>query len=67
MIPLDVAARNIGAEVVYRPDGASWTRAERGVITAVPLPLRWVFVRYGTDATAKATDPRDLYLVGEQS
>jgi len=60
------AARNIGAVVVYRHPGDSWVVAERGVITGV-TPAGWVFVRYGTDAHAKATHPRDLAFVEAQS
>lgn len=58
MIELIDAARNIGREVEYRPrEGAS----ERGVISAIS-PAGWVFVRYGADAHAKATNPGDLFL-----
>jgi hypothetical protein len=59
------AARNIGAEVVYRPHEGTGAE-ENGVITSVS-EAGWVFVRYGTDAISKATYPTQLYLVGEQS
>jgi len=57
------AARNIGAEVIYRPHEDA---EERGVISSVS-EAGWVFVRYGTDTTAKATYPSQLRLVVEQS
>jgi ribosomal protein L35AE/L33A len=50
----------IGRRVVYRPYGAP-SRVEYGFITEVRG--KWVFVRYGNDATAKATAPQDLELV----
>ena len=63
MIELMDAARGVGREVEYRPHGG---HAERGVITGISV-TGWVFVRYGTDSHAKATNPGDLYAVGEWS
>jgi hypothetical protein len=63
VIELIDAARNIGCEVEYRPRGAA---IERGVISGIS-PAGWVFVRYGTDAHAKATYPGDLFLLGGDS
>jgi len=37
------------------------SRIEEGVITRVSVG--WVFVRYGSDVAARATDPADLELL----
>jgi len=53
------AEDTIGRRVVYRPYGGG--RPEYGFITEVRG--RWVFVRYGSDPSAKATAPQDLALL----
>ena len=55
---LNEAAAAIGAGVVYRPVHGA---AEDGVI--VRTNERWVFVRYGVQDGAKATDAGDLQLL----
>lgn len=57
---LDEARANIGRKVGYRPPHPALP-AEEGVIASVND--RFVFVRYGSDLTAKATNPRDLTLI----
>lgn len=56
---LDEARQHIGRGVVYRPFAD--VIPERGVITSVND--QWVFVRYGTDASSKATEPGLLTLL----
>jgi hypothetical protein len=53
---LDEAREHVGDTVVYRNHGC----AEVGEITSVND--RYVFVRYGDDASSKATDPSALTL-----
>lgn len=58
---LDEARNSIGRAVVYLPYGGG--RPEHGIITEVRS--RWVFVRYGTEQTSKATMPQDLRFLTE--
>lgn len=55
---LDEARTHIGHAVTYHPRHGG--PPEHGAITSVGD--RWVFVRYSTDGTSKATDPADLEL-----
>ena len=55
-ITLADAADNIGRAVVYQSHPAA--PVEQGYITSVNH--RYVFVRYGSDSTGKATRPDDL-------
>lgn len=57
---LDEARNNIGELVSYEPYGGTW---EHGVITDVND--YFVFVRYGRDYNAKATNPAKLKLLRE--
>lgn len=54
---IEEAAASTGRAVVYDPTGG---HRERGVIASTNS--RFVFVRYGLDLTARATDPEDLTL-----
>lgn len=58
---LEQARAAVGRLVVYRPDPNRFAH-EEGVITSVND--RWVFVRYGTQQTSQATDPRHLEPAG---
>jgi hypothetical protein len=55
---LDEAIAAIDQTVIYTPYGGG--RPQAGVITEVRS--RWVFVRYGSEQTSKATMPQDLRL-----
>jgi hypothetical protein len=57
---LDEARACIGRRVIYRRD---YCETEVGVITSVGP--RSVFVRYGSDAGSKGTEPADLTLENE--
>ena len=50
----------VAAAVLYRP---SCGHVEMGAITRVSGD--WVFVQYGADVAAKATDPADLEFMGD--
>jgi hypothetical protein len=52
VITLAQARQRVGDGVVYRPDEGD---PEQGVVSSVGE--RWVFVRYGSDSGAKATEP----------
>jgi hypothetical protein len=52
---LDEARGRVGSLVVYRRE---YCAPEEGVITSVND--QYVFVRYGSQQTSQATDPRDL-------
>ncbi|AQT82501.1 hypothetical protein B1R94_02240 [Mycolicibacterium litorale] len=59
---LETARQRVGAKVVYRaPHVRSSEPGEEGIITEVGH--MYVFVRYGSDLTAKATPPELLDLV----
>jgi len=62
MMTIEQARGNIGNGVVYR---SGTPRAEDGVITSVNA--RFVFVRYGTQATSQATYPADLELLAGEA
>ena len=51
---LDEARAAVGLAVVYD----SGHGREQGIVTSVND--RWVFVRYGSDSTSKATAPKSL-------
>ena len=58
---LKQAENHIGRKVVYKPFlGCDMDDWEYGVITSVNS--KYVFVRYGSAVSAKATDPNDLEL-----
>lgn len=59
MMTVDEARRHIGHGVVYCN---AYGEREDGVITSVGETL--VFVRYVGDQSSKATNPRDLTLLG---
>jgi hypothetical protein len=59
MLTLDECRRAIGRKVAYRAHGLP---PEEGEI--VRVTDSYVFVHYGTDAQAKATQPEDLEAVG---
>lgn len=58
---LGEARAHVGDGAVYNPGPAR--RREQGVITSVNG--YWVFVRYGSDTTSKATDPAMLELLAK--
>lgn len=58
---IDEAREHIGEVVAYRPFADS---IEQGVITGTSG--QFVFVRYGSDVSGKATLPELLTLVGGQ-
>lgn len=55
---LDDARNKIGSKVIYR---TAYGRTEEGVITSVNAS--YVFVRYGSDVTSKATAADALELL----
>jgi hypothetical protein len=59
-VTLDEARKSIGRTVVYTPPAGD---PETGVITSTSTTM--VFVRYGGDNHAKATNPADLTLLDE--
>ena len=63
MVSLTEAAENVGREVLYRPHEDA---TERGAIVSVS-EAGWVFVRYGSDAHAKATYPSQLEFAEAES
>lgn len=63
MMTIAEARDNVGARVVYHPEGG---RPERGVITGSST-LTMVFVRYDGDWASKATSPADLTLLDGES
>jgi len=55
---LDEARNKIGSKVVYR---TAYGRTEEGVITSVNTS--YVFVRYGSDYTSKATSADSIEML----